>query len=124
MLATSETTTQRTRSEKAMMSNICKRGVLPVLSLAFALGAASGAMAQSATPSANSEVQGATSGLGSSHRFATAAAASANCPGDTIVWSSGSALTYSLSTESSGKTAHGFYACKAEADSAGFHAAP
>jgi hypothetical protein len=107
-----------------MTSYICRRGVLPVLSLAFILGAASGAIAQTATSSATSEAQGATSGLGTSHRFATAAAASAHCPGDTIVWSSGSALTYSLSTQSSGNTGHGFYACKAEADSAGFHAAP
>ncbi|WP_158805511.1 hypothetical protein [Acidisoma sp. L85] len=97
--------------------------MLPVLSLAIVLGAASGAMAQTATSSSASEAQGATSGLGTSHRFATAAAASAHCPGDTIVWSSGSELTYSLSAGSSGG-AHGFYACKAEADSAGFHAAP
>jgi hypothetical protein len=106
-----------------MTSYICRRGVLPVLSLAFVLGSAFGAVAQTATSSAASEAQGATSGLGTSHRFATAAAASAHCPGDTIVWSSGSGLTYSLSAGSSGG-AHGFYACKAEADSAGFHAAP
>lgn len=78
------------------------------------------AMAQS-SPSAMSEVQGATTGLGSSHRFATADAASAHCPGDTIVWAAGKKLTYYMpGTPKYGASKSGFYACKMEADDAGF----
>ncbi len=93
---------------------------LSALSLVCVLGATSAALAQSA--SAGSESAGATTGLGTSHRFKTAAAATAHCPGDTIVWTSSSKKSYHLSSSTYyGKTKHGFYACKAEADGAGFH---
>jgi hypothetical protein len=94
--------------------------VLP-LGLLYALSAGSLAMAQS--PSAQSAAAGATTGLGKSHRFATLDAAAAHCPGDTVVWSDGRSLTYHLSAEPAGYS-HGFFACKMEADSAGFTAAP
>jgi hypothetical protein len=78
------------------------------------------AMAQS-SPSSMSEVQGATTGLGSSHRFATAQAATQHCPGDTIVWASRAKLSYALpGSPTYGTSKNGFYACKMEADSAGF----
>jgi hypothetical protein len=90
-----------------------------------ALCAYGAALAQSPaiaeTPSAVSATQGATSGLGDSHRFATPAAATAHCSSDTIVWSSGPNLTYSLPNAPNYGKGHGFYACKSEADDAGFH---
>jgi hypothetical protein len=90
-----------------------------------ALGAYGAALAQSppiaATPSSISATQGATSGLGDSHRFATPAAATAHCSNDTIVWSSGPNLTYTLPNAPSYGKGKGFYACKGEADDAGFH---
>jgi hypothetical protein len=82
--------------------------------LAFAAPAA---FAQSA--SAQSASMGATTGLGVSHRFPTPDAAAAHCPGDTVVWSSGKTLTYQPANGQSG----GFYACKMEADDAGFQPA-
>jgi hypothetical protein len=95
-------------------------GVLPALTLVGGLGMASAALAQSA--SSMSQDQGATTGLGTHHRFSTVAAAQDHCPGDTIVWSNGKGLTYhAVSSGSSGMARHGFYACKMEADSAGFH---
>jgi hypothetical protein len=107
-----------------MMLHARKWAFLPALSLIGALGGASVAMAQSSmSSSAMSEANGATTGLGTHHRFATVAAASDHCPGDTIVWSSGS-MNYHLSgSKHYGTSKSGFYACKAEADSAGFHAA-
>jgi len=79
------------------------------------------------SPSALNEAQGTTSGLGSSHRFGSVAAAQAHCGGsDPIVWSDGSDLTYELpASKLYGKSTKdfGFYACRSEADSAGFHAA-
>lgn len=72
------------------------------------------------TPSAINETQGATTGLGSSHRFATEAAAAAHCPGDTVVWSAGPNLIYDLPSSPNYGKGSGFYACKAEADDAGF----
>jgi hypothetical protein len=95
-------------------------GVLPALTMIAGLGTASVAMAQSSASTA-SEDAGATTGLGSHHRFPTVAAAQAHCPGDTIVWSTGAGLTYHVVSGGSGKAKHGFYACKMEADSAGFH---
>jgi hypothetical protein len=81
-----------------------------------------GAFAQNAmTPSQMSEVQGATTGLGTSHRFHSVDAAMQHCPGDTIVWASGTKLTYKMpSAPGYGVSGHGFYACKMEADGAGF----
>ncbi len=99
-------------------------GVLPALALIGGLGTASVAMAQSTTPSTASEDNGATTGLGTHHRFSTVAAAQQHCPGDTIVWSNGVKMTYHVvAPGSAGKAKHGFYACKMEADSAGFHQA-
>ncbi len=97
---------------------------LPSLALLGTLAAAPAAMAQMAsTPSALSEVAGATTGLGSSHRFATSDAASAHCPGDTVVWSTGPNLTYETPGTAGYGQGKGFYACQAEADDAGFHPA-
>jgi hypothetical protein len=102
-----------------MMSFDRFRGVLSALTLIGGLGMASGAMAQSS--SSMSLVQGATTGLGAHHRFTTVAAAASHCPGDTIVWSNGKSMTYhAVSSGASGMARHGFYACKMEADSAGF----
>jgi hypothetical protein len=75
------------------------------------------------TASTASEDAGATNGLGSHHRFPTVAAAQEHCPGDTIVWSNGVNLTYHMVGGGSGMAHHGFYACKMEADTAGFHQA-
>jgi hypothetical protein len=92
-----------------------------------ALGAYGAALAQSpslaASPSAINATEGATTGLGDSHRFATPAAAIAHCSNDTIVWSSGPALTYILPNAAGYGKGSGFYACKTEADDAGFHPA-
>ena len=112
---------------------LCGLGVIPAMAqtaatapgttMAPATPSSGGVTAAPGTPSAQSETQGATTGLGTSHRFATVAAATAHCPSDTIVWSSRSSKSYHLSTSKYyGKTKHGFYACKAEADDAGFHA--
>jgi hypothetical protein len=96
--------------------------VLAALTLIGGLGTTTVAVAQSA--SSTSEGQGATTGLGTHHRFATVAAAKAHCPDDTIVWSDGSSTTYrTASSASSGALHQGFYACKMEADSSGFHQA-
>jgi hypothetical protein len=105
------------------------------IALFGALGAYGAALAQSppmsATPAASmattpntvSATQGATTGLGDSHRFATPAAASAHCSSDTIVWSSGPGLSYALPNASGYGKGSGFYACKGEADDAGFRPA-
>jgi hypothetical protein len=77
--------------------------------------------AQSMSPSAQSERQGATTGLGSSHRFRSAAAAADHCPGDTIVWLTGPKLIYLLPGAAKYGKGSGAYACQMEADGAGFH---
>ena len=94
-------------------------GVLPALTLVAGLGTASVAIAQSSSTMSMS--MGATTGLGTHHRFTTVAAAKDHCPDDTIVWSSGKGMTYHNKTPSSTMAHGGFYACKMEADSAGFH---
>jgi len=92
------------------------RGILLAMAMA---GSAGPALAQ--TASAASEMSGATTGLGESHRFASVAAAAAHCPGDTVVWGSSKGLHYRLpGAPGYGTTAGGFYACKMEADDAGF----
>lgn len=112
-----------------MTSSIKKCCVLPALVLICALGAASAAGAQTSpqpqasTPSAQSEVEGASTGLGSSHRFGKVSDATAHCPDDVIVWSSGPNLIYQLPGSNDYGKGSGFYACKTEADGAGFHAA-
>jgi hypothetical protein len=111
------------------MTNYGFRRVLPlVFGLLTAIGSLPPAVAQttttSKTPSAMSEAAGATTGLGTSHRFKTMAAATSHCPTDAVVWTSRSGKSYHLSSSKYyGKTKHGFYACKMEADTAGFHAA-
>ncbi len=104
--------------------------VLSVVGLVCALGAAPAAKASALTapgsPSAQNEGQGATSGLGDSHRFPSAAVAASHCGGsDPVVWSDGYHLTYDLPGAAGygkGKGGYGFYACKSEADGAGFQA--
>ncbi len=113
-----------------MVSNV-RTGLVGV-ALFGALCAYGAALAQSPpmgstplanTPSAMSATHGATTGLGDSHRFATPAAAAAHCSNDTIVWSTGTGLTYTLPNASDYGKGTGFYACKGEADDAGFHPA-
>jgi hypothetical protein len=103
--------------------------IVLALSLAGVLVAAPACFAQPVTapnsPSASNETKGATTGLGTSHRFASRMAAQGHCGNtDPIVWSDGSSLTYAMPGSSGyGKSTgkYGFYACKSEADSAGFH---
>lgn len=90
--------------------------LLPALGLFCAVGAAP-ALAQMS--SSASEAAGATTGLGTSHRFAATAAASAHCPGDTVIWSAGG-MKYVAPGAPGYGSGKGFYACKAEADDAGF----
>jgi hypothetical protein len=102
--------------------------VLSVVSLVCALGAAPAALAHALTApgsaSAQNEGMGATTGLGTGHRFANPAAAASHCGNaDPVVWSDGEHLTYALPGQpdyGKGKD-YGFYACKSEADGAGFH---
>ncbi len=47
-----------------------------------------------------------------------------SCPGDSVVWENTSTKVYHAQGDSYfGKTKHGQYACKADADKAGFHVA-
>ncbi|HTV44880.1 MAG TPA: hypothetical protein VMF05_06155 [Stellaceae bacterium] len=68
--------------------------------------------------------QTASGGLASGE-FSTEAAAKAHCPGDTVVWAnlSGSKAYHLSGNKYYGKTKHGTYMCRKEADQAGFHAA-
>jgi hypothetical protein len=63
--------------------------------------------------------------LPSGEEFKTAAAATAHCPSDTVVWSTLSkSKSYHLSSSKYfGKTKHGAYVCEKDATAAGFHAA-
>jgi hypothetical protein len=75
--------------------------------------------------SANAASSAAVARLPLSDRFKTAAAASAHCPGGTVVWSS---LSKSKSFHLSGSryygtTKHGAYVCKSDALQFGFHQA-
>lgn len=114
-----------------MTSKNRRPAVLSTLSLICMLGSAPAVMAQVPTapnsPSAQNEWKGATSGLGSSHRFPSVAVAANHCGNiDPVVWSDGYNLTYYMPGSQhygQDKSKHGFYACKSEADDAGFHAA-
>lgn len=111
-----------------MISVSGNRVRLSVLALSFAAALGGVAAAHTMTvpnsPSAQSEWKGATTGLGSSHRFQSAEAAHAHCTNDTVVWSDGYHLSYVLpGSKQYGTTPDGFYACKMEADSAGFQQA-
>lgn len=92
--------------------------LLPALALVGGLVASASAFAQ--TPSQQSASAGATTGLGTHHRFSSIAAAQDHCPGDTIVWSDGVHKTYKVVQSGAGTASHGFYACKMEVDDAGF----
>ena len=63
--------------------------------------------------------------LAKTSEFKTPAEATAHCPSDTVVWSTLSkSKTYHTSTSKYfGKTKHGAYVCKADADAAGYHEA-
>ena len=58
-----------------------------------------------------------------SNRFSTEAAAKAHCPGDTVVWATlTKSKAYHLSGDRYyGKTRHGAYMCRKDAESAGMH---
>ncbi len=88
------------------------------LILAIVCGVAAPALAQN-TSSLNEDA-GATTGLGSSHRFAAADAAANHCPGDVVVWAPAGDLHYLVPGALGYAKGAGFYACKMEADSAGF----
>jgi hypothetical protein len=95
---------------------------LMALAVVFALTAPLASHAQ--TASTQSEAAGATTGLGTSHRFKTVQAAGAHCATDIVVWSSGQAQKYSLPGDALYGKGAGFYACKMEADDAGFQPMP
>ena len=111
-----------------MIMKTSRRAALVVTSMLCALAVVQPAKAQSLTapnsPSDQNEWKGATTGLGASHRFATLVAAQNHCgTTDTVVWTDGYHLTYDLpGSPDYGKTTtkYGFYACKSEADNAGF----
>jgi hypothetical protein len=92
--------------------------LLSAITLVGGLAASTAAFAQSA--SQQSLINGATTGLGAHHRFSSIAAAQDHCPGDTIVWSNGVSKTYKIVESGSAPAGRGFYACKLEADGAGF----
>jgi hypothetical protein len=102
------------------LSPISKLGLTLALLVPVTPGMPNIAWGQAANPSATSEQQGATTGLGSSHRFRTVADAEDHCPGDTIVWLTGSKLVYLLPGDAKYGQGRGAYACQMEADSAGF----
>src|ERR1700756_4981724 len=87
---------KKERAGAMKLSWIAKPGLTLALLAAAPLGVQTAAAAQPVSPSARSEEEGATTGLGSSHRFRTAAEAANHCPGDTIVWLSGPKLIYYL----------------------------
>ena len=106
-----------------------------------AAGAAKTSAAQSATaPAASGAGAGSAAGAGMSgvaaasksktmklpaaDAFKTVAAATAHCPGDTVVWStlSKSKSYHTASSKYYGKTKHGAYVCEKDATAAGFHA--
>jgi hypothetical protein len=67
----------------------------------------------------------AASGVPANEQFTTAAAATASCPTDTVVWASlGKSKAFHLSTSKLyGKTKHGAYVCEKAATAAGLHQA-
>jgi len=95
-----------------------KKFLISAAVLVFFSSVAPCARAQPA--SQQSEVAGATTGLGSSHRFKTLEEATAHCPDDTVVWSSGPDKKYALPGFDTYGKGGGFFACKMEADDAGF----
>ena len=105
------------------------RLVLPAITFAFAVSVAPLAAAQStmapATAAPSSMAAPAkTSKLSTTAEFKTLAAATAHCPGYTVVWSSlGKTKSYHLaSSKLYGKTKHGAYVCASDAKAAGLHA--
>ena len=98
----------------APMSNMAPAATAPAAPAAAA-PAAPAAAAPAMKPTA----------LSKTDEFKTQADATAHCPSDTVVWSTLSKKkTYHLSSSKEfGKTKHGAYVCKADADAAGFHQA-
>ncbi len=93
------------------------RRILPIWIVAAAFCAAppAGASAPASTAKAK---------LPAADEFKTAAAATAHCPGDVVVWSALSAShSYHLATSRYyGKTKRGAYVCEKDAAAAGYHA--
>ena len=98
-----------------------------VISLFLFLAATGPALAQAAatkppTPAPSTSAPSPSTSA-PSNRFSTEAAAKAHCPGDTVVWAT---LTRSKAYHLSGdryygKTRHGAYMCRKDAESAGMH---
>ena len=98
-----------------------------VISLFLFLAATGPALAQAAatkppTPAPSTSAPS-PSASAPSNRFSTEAAAKAHCPGDTVVWAT---LTRSKAYHLSGdryygKTRHGAYMCRKDAENAGMH---
>ncbi len=103
------------------LSQIAKSGLTLALLVPAVFGPHPASQAQPSNPSGMNEQQGATTGLGASHRFRTAAAAADHCPGDTVVWLSGRKLVYDLPAAAGYGKGTGQYACRMEAEDAGFH---
>jgi hypothetical protein len=123
------------------------RRMLSALTFACAMGMAPLAIAQTMTPAAPTGAMAPMSSMApvaktatlkaatkkttnaaklpKADEFKTVAEATAHCPSDTVVWSSLSkSKAYHLSSSKLfGKTKHGAYVCKGDADSFGFHAA-
>jgi hypothetical protein len=106
--------------------------LLPGLTFACVMGMAPLAMAQSSSgtmapmsPPSSMAPMAHTGKMPKADTFTTATAASAHCPGDTVVWSTLSkSKSYHLASSNLyGKTKHGAYICKGDATSYGFHQA-
>ncbi len=110
--------------------------LLPALTLAGAMAAAPlaiaqtakapmGTMAPASTISSHSMVKTSASTLPKADRFTTQAAANAHCQNDTVVWSTltKSKTYHATGSKYYGKTKHGAYVCKGDADTAGFRQA-
>lgn len=75
-------------------------------------------------PSASAPAANAAANPAGNH-FTSEQAAKSHCPDDTVVWANlGSSKAYHLSGDRYyGKTRHGAFMCRKDADQAGFHAA-
>jgi len=106
----------------APMSNMSSPSTMapaaPATAPAAPAATAPAAMAPAMKPAAKTP-------LTKADEFKTAAEAAAHCPGDTVEWTTlTKAKVYHTSTSKYyGKTKHGAYVCKANADAAGYHQA-
>lgn len=100
-----------------------KLAICPKLAILVAFLAAGPALAASPSPSHRASAAPAPSLA--SNQFTSEPAAKSHCPGDTIVWANtGSSKAYHLSgSRYFGKTKHGAYMCRKDADTSGFHVA-